>query len=79
MTVAASAGGNPASSSAWCAWPVVTIGMPFSVASEICAFTSGDTAGFSSMRVLNPLSSPSSSTEPISAVPSDAPRFCAVP
>ncbi len=45
----------------------------------IWVFTSAGTAGFCWIRALNPFSSPSSSTEPISAVPRDAPRFCAVP
>ena len=53
--------------------------MPFEVSVAIWVFTSAGTAGFCWIRSLNPFSSPSSSTEPISAVPSDAPRFCAVP
>ena len=79
MTVVASADDSPASRRPLYAWSVVTIGMPASVAFEICAFTSAGTAGLSWIRELNPFRRPSSSTEPISAVPSDAPRFCAVP
>jgi hypothetical protein len=56
-----------------------TTGMPFSAISATAARTGGGTAGFCSRREMSPLVKAAMSTEPISAVPSEAPRFWAVP
>ena len=53
--------------------------MPFSATSATRSRTGAGTAGFCSTRATKPLVSAAISTAPISAVPSEAPRFWAVP
>jgi hypothetical protein len=53
--------------------------MPASATRLICSCTGWGIVGFCSTRETKPLVSAAISTEPINAVPSDAPRFCAVP
>ena len=55
------------------------MGMPSCAACAICSSTGGEIAGFCSTRSTKPVVSAAISTEPMSAVPSEAPRFCAVP
>ena len=53
--------------------------IPSWVFAAIVSRAAGGTSGLSLMRSLKPVASDASSTAPMIAVPSEEPRFCAVP
>ena len=70
---------SPASTAAFSAVATGTMSMPCSALGDDRLARRRRDAGLSAMRSLKPVASDASSTAPMIAVPSDEPRFWAVP
>ena len=70
---------SPPSTAACSTSATGTMSIPSSVFATIVSRAAAGTSGLSAIRSLKPVASEASRTAPMIAVPSEEPRFCAVP